>query len=91
MREIARRAGRGSISASTVHNIFRSSRVPGWDYLVKVIIALGGDHDQQEFLILWQAAWRAENDVETGLRSPVGASGRSCDVLVFPRKALRNC
>jgi tetratricopeptide (TPR) repeat protein len=74
MREIARRAGRGNISAATVHNIFRSSRVPGWDYLVKVIIALdGGDHDRQEFLILWQAAWRAENNVETERDGPTSA------------------
>ena len=63
MREIARRAGRGNISSSTVHNIFRSSRVPRWDFLEQVVIALGTIDDRQEFLTLWQAAWRAENEV----------------------------
>lgn len=79
MREIARRAGRGNISSSTVHNLFRSSRVPRWDFLEQVVIALGGVHDRQEFLVLWQAAWRVENEVETarsGLTSAVPAQGR---------------
>jgi hypothetical protein len=35
MREIARRAGRGNVSSSTVHNVFSGSRVPTWDYLEK--------------------------------------------------------
>lgn len=64
MREIARRAGRGNISSSTVHNIFRSSRVPRWEFLEHVVIALGTVDDRQEFLALWQAAWRAENELE---------------------------
>ncbi len=70
MREIARRAGRGNISPSTVHNLFRSSRVPRWDFLEQVVIALGGVQDRQEFLVLWQAAWRAENDVDTTRNGP---------------------
>jgi tetratricopeptide (TPR) repeat protein len=73
MREIARRAGRGNISSSTVHNIFRSSRVPRWEFLEHVVIALGAGHDRQEFLILWQAAWRAENEVETSREGPTSA------------------
>lgn len=61
MREIAIRAGRGNISSSTVHNVFRSSRVPRWAFLELVVRALGGDPQREEFLTLWQAAWRAEN------------------------------
>jgi hypothetical protein len=61
MREIAIRAGRGKISSSTVHNIFRSSRVPRWAFLEQVVNALGGADDRNRFLVLWQAAWRAEN------------------------------
>jgi hypothetical protein len=64
MREIAIRAGRGNISSSTVHNVFRSSRVPRWAFLEQVVKALGGDQYREEFLALWQEAWRAENEVE---------------------------
>jgi hypothetical protein len=64
MREIALRAGRGKVSSSTVHNVFRSSRVPRWVFLEQVVRALGGDGDREEFLTLWQAAWRAENEIE---------------------------
>jgi hypothetical protein len=63
IREITRRIGRGMISSSTVHNVFRQSRVPSWDYLERIVIALHGD--TAEFLDLWQAAWQAENAVET--------------------------
>jgi tetratricopeptide (TPR) repeat protein len=73
MREIARRAGRGNISSSTVHNLFRSSRVPRWDFLEQVVVALGGDRDRQDFLVLWQAADRAENDIGTARDSPTSA------------------
>jgi hypothetical protein len=65
MREIALRAGRGNISSSTVHNIFRSSRVPRWEFLEHVVLALGGDQSEREvFLTLWQVAWRVENEVD---------------------------
>jgi NB-ARC domain len=63
MREIASRAGRGNISSTTVHNIFRSSRVPRWFFLEQVVKALGGEQDRGKFLTLWEAAWRAENDL----------------------------
>lgn len=59
MREIALRAGRGRISSSTVHNVFRSSRVPRWSFLEYIVIALGGD--SAEFQALWQTAWQAEH------------------------------
>jgi tetratricopeptide (TPR) repeat protein len=65
MREIAILAGRGNISASTVHNVFRSSRVPRWAFLEHIVKALGGgDQDREELHVLWQAAWRAENETE---------------------------
>jgi tetratricopeptide (TPR) repeat protein len=60
MREISIKAGRGRISSSTVHNIFRSSRVPGWNYLEHIVKALHGDTDT--FLALWQAASQAESN-----------------------------
>lgn len=65
VREIARRIGRGRISASTIHNLFRSSRVPRWEFLELVVVALGGARDRQEFLVLWEAARRTEREVET--------------------------
>ena len=43
MREIAIRAGRGNISSSTVHNLFRRSQVPRWAFLEQVVRALGGE------------------------------------------------
>lgn len=65
MRGIAIKAGRGNISSSSVHSIFRSSRVPRWEFLEHVVKALGGgQRDLEAFLALWQAAWRAENDAE---------------------------
>jgi tetratricopeptide (TPR) repeat protein len=63
MREIAIRAGRGNISSSTAHNLFRRSQVPRWVFLEQVVKALGGAHEREVFLALWDAAWRAENDV----------------------------
>jgi tetratricopeptide (TPR) repeat protein len=81
MREIAIRAGRGNISSSTVHNVFRSSRVPRWAFLEQVIKALGGAGDREAFLSLWEAAWRAENKVAspqrgvTDLALPQGRAG----------------
>ena len=63
MREIAIRAGRGNISSSTVHNLFRRSQVPRWAFLEQVVKALDGAAERDVFLGLWEAAWRAENDV----------------------------
>ena len=60
MREIASRAGRGRISSSTVHNVFRSTRVPRWSFLEEIVKALQGD--TTEFLALWRAAYQAEHD-----------------------------
>ncbi len=70
MRWIAIKAGRGNISSSSVHNLFRQSRVPRWDFLEHVVKALGGAEERDAFLILWQAAERAENHVAAPLRAP---------------------
>ena len=70
MREIAIRAGRGNISSSTVHNLFRRSQVPRWTFLEQVVKALGGAEEREAFLALWEAAWRAENDVAAPRNSP---------------------
>jgi tetratricopeptide (TPR) repeat protein len=60
MREIAIRAGH-NISSSSVHNIFRRSRVPRREFLEHVVNALGGAGEWEEFKVLWDAAWRAAN------------------------------
>jgi hypothetical protein len=64
VREIAVRIGRGAISSSTIHNMFRGPRVPKWGFLELVVEALHGD--TAEFLKLWQAARRVEVAVGTG-------------------------
>lgn len=61
MREIARRVGRGHISSSTVHNVMSGSRVPAWDYLEKIVNALGGNSSRDDFHALWNAAWLQQN------------------------------
>jgi tetratricopeptide (TPR) repeat protein len=75
MREIARRAGRGNVSSSTVHNVFRDSRVPRWDFLERIVNALGGVPRRAEFHTLWDAAWRAQNDLG-GPEDGVAGTGR---------------
>jgi tetratricopeptide (TPR) repeat protein len=72
MRQIAIRAGRGNISSSTVHNLFRRSQVPRWAYLEQVVKALGGGQEREAFLALWDAAWRAENHVAAPRKTPTG-------------------
>src|ERR1700722_1570747 len=68
-REIATRAGRGNISSSTVHNLFRSAKVPRWAFLEQVVKALGGEQERDAFLALWEDAWRDENDIATPRRA----------------------
>lgn len=62
MREIARRAGRGNVSSSTVHNVFSGSRVPSWNFLEIIVKALGADPSRGEFHALWDAAWVVQNE-----------------------------
>ena len=68
MREIATRVGRGRISSSTVHNVFRNSRVPRWSFLEDIVKALHGD--TATFLLLWQAASQAESKGESPQAGP---------------------
>jgi tetratricopeptide (TPR) repeat protein len=63
MREIATGIGRGVISSSTIHNMFRGPRVPRWGFLELVVEELHGD--PAEFLALWQAARVAEEMIAT--------------------------
>jgi tetratricopeptide (TPR) repeat protein len=70
MREIAIRAGRGNISSSTVHNLFRRPQVPRWAFLEQVVRALGGEQQREAFLALWEVAWRVENDVAAPQKPP---------------------
>ncbi len=73
MREIATRVGRGRISSSTVHNVFRNSRVPRWSFLDEIVTALHGD--SAAFLVLWQAATQAESRAEPPQVPEVGPPG----------------
>jgi tetratricopeptide (TPR) repeat protein len=68
MRDIAIKAGHGNISSSTVHNVFRLARIPSWSFLEHVVKALGGVQDLAEFHNLWEAAWRAENELEAAYK-----------------------
>jgi tetratricopeptide (TPR) repeat protein len=70
MREIAIRSGRGNISSSSVHNVFRSSKVPRWAFLELIVRALDGANERDAFLALWEAAWRAENNVAAPSKDP---------------------
>jgi len=70
MRQIAIRAGHGNISPSTVHNLFRRSRVPNWAFLEHVIKALDGEKDREEFRALWRAAWDTENEPDAPRENP---------------------
>jgi tetratricopeptide (TPR) repeat protein len=63
VREIATGIGRGVISPSTIHNMFRGPRVPKWGFLELVVEELRGD--PAEFKILWQKA-RVAEDAEAG-------------------------
>lgn len=90
MREIAIRAGRGNISSSTVHNLFRRSQVPRWTFLEQVVKALGGAQERDAFLAMWEAAWRAENHVTTPQRvqvDPTLPQARAWDRPEMPQRA----
>jgi tetratricopeptide (TPR) repeat protein len=92
MREIAIRAGRGNISSSTVHNLFRRSQVPRWAFLEQVVKALGGAQEREAFLALWEAAWRAENHVaapQKALTDVALAQVHARDHLEFPQRPFR--
>lgn len=58
VRQIATGIGRGVLSYTTVHNVFRGPRVPKWGHLELIVDQLGGD--TEEFRALWRAARLAE-------------------------------
>ena len=62
MRVIASGIGRGHVSSSSVHNLFRGPRVPRWSFLELVVKELHGN--PAEFHALWQAARLAEGTIE---------------------------
>jgi len=74
MREIAKRAGRGEVSSSTVFNIFKRPQVPGWRHLEHIINALDGAEERQVFHALWDAADRAEKGIATPQRAQTDQS-----------------
>jgi tetratricopeptide (TPR) repeat protein len=78
MREIAKRAGH-NVSHSTVHNIFKGSRVPRWDFLQIIVDVLGGGPRRDEFHALWDAAWVAQNDASM-------SGDRLADAVQSPRR-----
>jgi tetratricopeptide (TPR) repeat protein len=62
IREIAAGVGRGVVSPSTIHNMFRGPRVPKWGFLELIVEELRGD--MAEFRALWQVARVAEDAEE---------------------------
>jgi tetratricopeptide (TPR) repeat protein len=89
MREIAAGVGRGVISSSTIHNMFRGPRVPRWGYLELVVEQLRGD--TAEFLALWQAARMAEEAVETpqdGLPGPAMPNQETVESVPGPSRRI---
>jgi trehalose 6-phosphate synthase len=69
VRQIANGIGRGVISYTTVHNVFRGPRVPRWGYLELIVEQLNGD--VEAFRQLWMAARQEE------LENPVRSSGEN--------------
>jgi len=80
LRQIATRIGRGVVSSSTVHNMFRGPRVPKWGFLELVVEDLGGN--VAEFRGLWQAARLAEEAAENPRMT--GTAGTGGSVAVQP-------
>lgn len=60
VRQIATGLGRGVLSHTTVHSVFRGPRVPKWGHVELIIEHLGGDVGT--FRALWRAARLAERD-----------------------------
>ena len=73
LRQIATRIGRGVVSSSTVHNMFRGPRVPKWGFLELVVEELGGN--VAEFHGLWQAARLAEEAADNPGMTAAGNGG----------------
>ncbi len=69
VREIAVGIGRGVVSSSTIHNMFRGPRVPRWSFLELVVEELHGDI--AEFQGLWKSARIAESRLTS---SPAGSA-----------------
>jgi len=69
VRQIATGLGRGVLSYTTVHSVFRGPKVPKWGHVELIIEHLGGDVTQ--FHTLWRAARQAELDLSpTAPREP---------------------
>ncbi|TWP46113.1 trehalose-6-phosphate synthase [Lentzea tibetensis] len=58
VRQIATGIGRGVLSYTTVHNVFRGPKVPKWGHLELIVEQLGGD--VEAFRTLWRTARLAE-------------------------------
>ncbi|WIV55654.1 alpha,alpha-trehalose-phosphate synthase (UDP-forming) [Amycolatopsis nalaikhensis] len=58
VRQIATGIGRGVLSYTTVHNVFRGPKVPKWGHLELIVDQLGGN--PEAFHVLWRAARLAE-------------------------------
>jgi len=86
IREIGTGIGRGVISSSTIHNMFRGPRVPKWGFLELVVEELHGD--TAEFRKLWQAARLAEVAAGTAEDNPgvTGSLGNGVPIAAPPEK-----
>ena len=86
LRQIATKIGRGVVSSSTVHNMFRGPRVPKWGFLELVVEELGGN--VAEFRGLWQAARLAEEAADNPRMT--GTEGNGGSVVPTESGALAN-
>ena len=88
MRQISASIGRGVVSSSTVHNMFRGPRVPKWGFLELVVEDLHGD--VAEFRRLWQAARLAEEEADNPGMTAAAGNGGSASAAPDPDSPASN-
>ncbi len=86
VRQIATGIGRGVVSYTTVHNVFRGPRVPKWGHLELIVDQLGGS--PEAFRSLWRAARLAElaapGTAAEHVSAPGSASGGVPEIGAVP-------
>jgi hypothetical protein len=94
VRQIAAGLGRGVLSHTTVHSVFRGPKVPKWGNVELIIEHLGGDVGS--FHTLWRAARLAELDSNPVAPPEPGDTDRGIDnqffdfVMVTYRSQIRH-
>jgi trehalose 6-phosphate synthase len=89
VRQIATGIGRGVVSYTTVHNVFRGPKVPKWGHLELIVDQLGGN--PEAFRVLWRAARLAELAAPGAGRAteqrsePASADGEGPEIAALPQ------